>query len=200
LLVLITVFSGCPKSPNPNLPIAPIFDSTAYKDSVALVNDSIYSLTGETQINIAGATISGDVFYNACQHVDMLFFVYPKVASNYSITCASINSGSIASVSLTSNGTYQTIPLSPSPHQFTARPEKISITDLNKFFSDLITVDGFDLKNHGADYWVNIKPDSTIQEDSIGYYFDIIISVSQKAPPHTESVTKGKVHPCPPCY
>ena len=171
-----------------------------YEDSVAAANDSLYSFTGETQISIAGSTISGDVFYNASQHIDFLFFVYPKVASHYSITSVSINSGAIASVSLTSNPSYQTIPISPATHTFSARPEKISIADLNKFFSDLLTVDGVDLKNNGANYWVNIKPDTTIQHDFIGYYFDIIINASPKASPNTESITKGKVHPCPPCY
>ena len=137
-------------------------------------------------------------FINASQHIDFLFFVYPK-STNYSILSVSVSSAAIVPVPLT-NTSYQTIPASPATHTFSARPEKISITDLNKFISDLLTVDGYDLKNNGANYWVNIKPDATIQHDAIGYYFDVIITASPKASPNTQSVTKGRVNPCPPCY
>src|SRR3954463_1696152 len=81
LFTICSFIAGCNNNPPINTQTTALADSSAYHDSVASRNYSLYYFTPETQINIYGATVDGATFYNACQNIDMLFFVYPKTAS-----------------------------------------------------------------------------------------------------------------------
>ena len=200
--MLITVFPGCPKNDTSNLQNAVQFDSTSLPDSSFSFDTGMYkhfTLPAETQIQVFSDTIDGKTFVNACYNISYLFFTFPKASGKYNIIGWKINPSVIISASFHPLTTSETIP-STTNGFFTIRNEKISTTDINNFFDGLSTEYGLDFRANASDYWINIMADYTIQHDVLGDYFDIIISASPKGSPNTQSVTKGRVHPCPPCY
>jgi hypothetical protein len=166
---------------------------------VTAVDSSVYKLSIETQIQIYPYTISGEVFYDYCQHSNYLYFTFFKHSNKYKIKGYALNSALITPMAISKKLPSQTIPsIIDSP--FTMRGEVISIVALNSFFDSLYTIDHFDFRNHPASYNINIEPDPYIQSDSLGRYFDIEISASPKDSLNFTSSTKGKLNPCPKCY
>lgn len=166
---------------------------------VTAVDSSLYKLSVETQIKIYPTTISGEAFYEYCQHNNYLYFTFFKHSDKYKIKGYAANSTLIRPMKISKKSTIQTIP-SIIDSSFTMRGEIISIAALNSFFDNLYTIDHFDFRNHPENYNINFEPDPNIQTDSLGRYFNIDISASPKDSSNFTSSIKAKLNPCPKCY